>query len=447
MTLSAIRAEMPGTLCLSLPIVAGLAASTLLGVTDTIMLAPLGAVPLAGVGLTFSMSIIIGATVFGLISGVSMRISAAHGGRQGRAIPGMLRGGLMLGGLMGAAGGIAMVAVWPLLPLFGQPPEVLAVLFPYWCLIAAFTLPFAMLMVLKSAFEAVGRPWIGTAFAYLGAALNVPLNYVLIWGLGPVPALGLTGAGIGSLLAETLALLAAIGWWRFAPSMRRLRLRRPLDWTEVAASAREGAPMGLMYLAETGAMTVLTLIVGTFGAVALAANQVALSVGGLIYMLPLGIAQAVAIRVAQARGAGEEARLRPVVWAGLMLALIWLGAAMVVLVAGGRAIAGAISPDPEVVVQAAVIFVVFGAMQLFDGVQSTMVGALRGLSATAVAARVSMVAFWVLGIPAAWVMAHALGLGVPGVWGGWLIAQIVAGGVLVVYFLRLTGVEPARPAP
>jgi MATE family multidrug resistance protein len=444
MTLAAIRAELPGTLRLSLPIVAGLAASTLLGVTDTVMLAPLGAVPLAGAGLAFAFSIIVCASVFGLISAVPVRIGTAFGAGRGRDVPGMLRAGLVLGALVGALGALGMLAAWPLLPVFGQPAEVLAVLFPYWCMIAAYTVPFGVLIVLKSAFEAVGRPWIGTAFAYLAVALNVPLNYALIWGAGPIPPLGLTGAGIGSLLAETLATLAALAFWRFAPSMRRLRLRRPLDWAEVAAAGREGAPMGLMYLAETGAVTVLTLIIGTFGAVALAANQVAMAVGGLIYMLPLGIAQAVAIRTAQARGAGETARLRPVVWAGLALATAWLVAAMVVLAAGGRAIAAALTPDPQVVALAALIFVLFAAMQVFDGVQSTMVGALRGLSATGAAAGISTLCFWGLGIPAAWGIAHLAGYGAPGVWGGWLIAQVVASALLVARFLRLTA--PPRPA-
>lgn len=447
MSLAAIRAEMPGTLRLSFPIVAGLTAQTLLGVTDTLMLAPLGPLPLAGAGLAFAASIIVGATVYGLISGVPMRIGAAFGAGRNRAVPGMLRAGLVLGAMAGLIGALAMVAFWPLLAHLGQPPEVLAILFPYWCLIAGLTLPFAVLMVLKSAFEAVGRPWLGTAFAYLGAGLNVPLNYVLIWGAGPIPALGLTGAGIGSVLAETLALAAALAWLRFSPRLVRLRLRGGLDWAEVRAAGREGAPMGLMYLAETGAMTGMTLIIGTFGAVALAANQVAMSVGGLIYMLPLGIAQAVAIRVAQARGAGEDDRLRAVVWAGLALATAWLGAAMVVLVAGGRAIAATISPDPGVVALAAAIFVVFAAMQVFDGIQSTMVGALRGLSATGIAARASTLAFWGLGLPAAWVIGHGMGGGVPGVWGGWLVAQVVAGAVLVARFLALTRLPGAGPRP
>lgn len=445
MDLSAIRREVPGTLSLSLPIVAGLSAGTLLGVTDALMLAPLGAVPLAAVGLTSAVGLVVGATVWGLVSAVPVRIGAAFGARAGRSIPAMLRAGLALAALAGTAGGLVMLAVWPLLPLFGQPAEVLAVMFPYWCLMAAVTLPFAVLLVLKGAFEAVGRAWTGTAFAWLAVVLNVPLNYALIWGAGPVPALGLTGAGIGSVLAEVLALAAAAAWWRLAPGMARLRARGAAARTEIAAAAREGAPIATMYLAETGAITVATLIVGTFGTVALAANQVAMAVGSVLYMLPLGVAQAVALRTAQARGAGQAERLRPVAWAGLAVATVWLVAVAAGLGLGGRAVAAAITPDAQVVAVAAAILFVFALMQVFDGIQSTMVGALRGLGEAGFAARVSTFAYWGAGLPLAWVLARPLELGPAGVWLGWLVALAGAAVLLVWRFDARTrpGISPA----
>lgn len=447
MSVAAIRRELPGTLSLSVPIVAGMAAGTLLGVTDSLMLAPLGAVPLAGVGLTGAAWIVVGASVWGLVSAVPVRIGAAHGARAGRAIPGMLRAGLVLGALAGGAGVLAMLAIWPFLPLLGQPAEVLAVLLPYWCLMSAAILPFAALLVLRGAFEAVGRPWTGTAFAWLAVVLNVPMNYALIWGAGPVPALGLTGAGIGSLLSETLALAAAAAWWRFAPGMRRLRARGAATRAEVAASAREGAPMGAMYLAETGAVAVATLIVGTFGTVALAANQVAMAVGSLLYMLPLGVAQAVALRVAQARGAGEEERLRPIAWAGLGFATVWLVLVALGLGFGGRAVAAAVTPDAAVIEVAAAILFVFALMQVFDGAQSTMVGALRGLNDAAFGARVSVVAYWIAALPLAWAVAHPLGFGPAGVWLGWLVAQAGAAAVLLWRFDARTRGDAPAPCP
>ena len=436
-----IRREVPAVLALAVPIVAGLGASTLLGVTDSVMLAPLGVLPLAAVGITTAVAVILWAAIYGLLSGLSVRVGTAHGGGQNRRIPVILRHGLALGTLVGTLGSITMLSVWPLLPYLGQPPEVLSGMFPYWVALSLMLLPFSILTVFKSTFEAVDRPWLGTGVAFLAVAINVPLNYGLIWGIGPLPQLGLTGAGIASLAAETLALLAAWAFWGQARSMRHLRLRADLSLAELASIGREGAPLSLMYAAETGAMALATLMIGTFGAAALAGNQVAMSVGGLLYMVPLGLSGAVAIRVAQERGTGNTAALRPITWAALGLGTIWLSAAAIILAVYGRSVAGLITSEPEVITIAAAIFFVFAFAQVMDGVQSTMTGALRGLSDTGFPAIVSLGAYWGLGLPLGWVLAHPVGMGPPGIWAGFVIGLGLAGMLLVWRFLRQT--EPA----
>lgn len=435
---ASIWAEVPGLFALALPIVVGLAATTLLGVTDSLMLAPLGPVPLAAVGLTNAAAIIVYAALYGLLSVMSVRIGTAYGAGAARTIPAILRNGLALGAVAGVGGALVMGAIWPLMPLFGQPAEVLEAMPAYWAAMSLLMIPFSILTVFKSTFEAVGRPWVGTFFAFTAVVLNVPLNYALIWGVGPFPMLGLTGAGIATVTAESIALAAAWMYWQRAPSMRRLRLRRPLDTATIRATAVEGAPLGLMYVAETGAVAVATLIIGTFGTVALAGNQVAMAVGGVLYMVPLGMAGAVAIRVAQENGAGNIAAMRAVGWAGLGVATLWLSTCALFLALAGGPVARAIAPDPGVAATAAAILGVFALMQVFDGVQSTMLGALRGLSDTAWPAKLSMLAYWGVGLPMAWVFAHWLGFGPAGVWLGWLVALAGAGALMVQRFHRRT---------
>jgi multidrug resistance protein, MATE family len=433
------RAEIAGIVSLSVPIVVGLGASTLLGVTDSIMLAPLGPLPLAAVGLTLAVAIILYAAIYGMLQTISVRVGAAHGAGDGRAIPLILRNGLALSALVGVGGALVMGLLWFALPLLGQPPEVLAEMPGYWLAMSALLVPFSVLLVFKSAFEAIGRPWLGTGFAFVAVVVNVPLNYALIWGAGPLPALGLVGAGIGSLLAESVALAVAWVWWVRAPSLRRTRLRRPLLGAEMASVAREGAPLGALYVAETGAMAVATVIIGTFGAVALAGNQVAQSVGALLYMVPLGIAGAVSIRVAQAAGAGQAARLRGVAFAGLVLAVVWLSASAALLGFGGRMLAASITDDPAVIGVAVTIFAVFATMQIADGVQSTMLGALRGMSDTGWPAMVSIIAYWGAGLPLGWVLSGWFGPA--GVWAGFAVALFGAGAALSWRFLRKTGLR------
>lgn len=447
----AVRAEVPALFALAVPIVVGLAAASLLGVTDSLMLAPLGPVPLAAVGLTMSVAIILYAAIYGMLSALSVRIGAAFGAGEQRRIPLILRNGLALGAMVGVAGSAVMGAVWLALPYAGQPPEVLAAMPGYWAAIAAMMVPFSMLLVFKATFEAVGRPWLGTGFAFVAVAVNIPLNYGLIWGIGPLPQLGLTGAGVASFLAETVALAVAWTFWARADSTRRLRLRRALQRGEMLSAAREGAPLGALYVAETGSMAVGTVMIGTFGTLALAGNQVAMAVGGLLYMVPLGVAGAVSIRVAQARGAGASAAaglpeslaagagLRPIVGAALLVVLVWLCGSAAVLGLFGPEIAGLVTDDPGVVAVAASIFLVFAVSQIADGVQSTMLGALRGMSDTGWPACVSIVAYWAVALPLGWGFAHGLGFGPAGVWMGFVTGLFAAGAALTWRFLRRTG--------
>jgi MATE family multidrug resistance protein len=272
-------------------------------------------------------------------------------------------------------------------------------------------------------------------------AINVPLNYALIWGIGPFPQLGLTGAGLASFLAEALALGAALLWWRYAKSMRRLRLRRPVDRREIGLTLREGAPLGAMYLVETASGSVATLMIGAFGTVALAGNQVAQSIGSLLYMLPLGVAGAVAIRIAQERGAGNAGALRPIALAAVSVAMLWLVPAALVFTFRGEAIARLIIDDPEVIALAAMIFLAFAPMQISDAVQSAMLGALRGLSDTAWPAAVSAIAYWPVALPLGWMLAHWGGMGPAGIWAGFILALAGAGTALTIRFWRKTSVD------
>lgn len=441
-----IRAEMPGILRLAVPIVAGLSASTLIGVTDSLMLAPLGPVALAAAGLAGAVALIIYAALYGLLSALSVRIGQAWGAGEARRIPLILRNGLALGALAGLAGALVMGASFLLLPWLGQPPEVIAAVPGYWAAISLFMIPFALLTVFKASFEAIDRPWLGTGFAFIAVAVNVPLNYALIWGAGPLPELGLLGAGIASVLAESFALALAWAFWRGAPSMRRLRLRRALTLSEIGASLREGAPLGALYVAETGAMAVAVAMIGTFGTVALAANQVANAIGALLYMLPLGVAGAVAIRVAQEQGAGNAAALRPIAWAAIALATLWQAACAAALIFGAGVIAGLVTADPAVIAAAAAILFVFAPMQIVDGIQSTALGALRGMSDVAVPAAVSILAYWVIALPLGWVLATRGGMGPPGIWAGFLAGLILAAAILLWRFLARTSADlPSAP--
>jgi MATE family multidrug resistance protein len=439
----AVWSEVPGILSLAVPIAMGLAVTTVHGVVDAVVLGPLGAVPLAAAGLAAAMSLIVVSASWGVLSAVAIRAGAAQGARQRRRVCEVLRNGLALALLVGLGAAATMGFLWFALSPLGQPAEVLAAMPLYWALMSLVLVPTSVSTVFRCTWEAVGRPWLGVAFAGLSLGAKVPLTVLLVHSAG----LGLIGAGLATLLAESLAALGAWAYWRRARSMRRLRLRRRMAWSEVASCAREGAPLGALNVAETGAMAVITLMIGTFGAAALAGNQVALSVGGVVYVIPMAVSGAVALRVAQEQGAGRSDRLRPVAFAALGLALLCLALIGSAFWWGGAAIAAAIASDPAVVQAAAVIFAVFAFTQLGDAVQSVMLGACRGLSDTAFPASVSTVAYWAFGLPLGWLLATWGGWGPAGVWMGFLAALAASGAILTARFLARTGAGLRGLAP
>lgn len=140
--------------------------------------------------------------------------------------------------------------------------------------------------------------------------VNIPFNWVLIHGIGPWDGFGLLGAGLASLLAQTVSLLIAIAYWRLSRKMVVHRTGTPIKHADVAIQFREGSPLALGYAGEGGAFSVAGLMVGLFGASALAANQIVGSINSLLYMVPLGASAAVAIRIGQAIGEDSRHRLR-----------------------------------------------------------------------------------------------------------------------------------------
>lgn len=436
--IAAARSEVGPIVRLAVPVILGLAASTMLGVTDTIMIAPLGTVPLAAASLVGSVIIVYYACMWGLFSVVGVDIANAHGAGDPRRIAAATRNGIVTGALVGAAAAATMLALLLAVPAMGQPPEVVAILTPYWVLMALLLIPFAILLVFKQLFDAIDRPWVGVGFALVAVLVNVPLNAVLIYGLFGLPALGLTGAGVASLVAETVG--AALAWlvWRRARFTRRMRVRAPITRAKVAGAAAAGAPLSVAAMGEAGAYALAGLMLGWFGAAALAANQIVNAVGTVLYMLPLGMSTAVSIRIGQAAGAGETERLRPIALAAIGLVACWaLGAAILLSLVGG-AIAGALSADVEVIAIATAMFTVVALMQVVDGIQSTALGALRGLMDTTFPSVFSILAYWGFALPASYVAAFVLGLGPPGVWLGFAAGVSVAAVVLPWRFVRLT---------
>jgi len=433
-TPAATRAEVRPILKLGVPLMIGLASATLIGVVDTIMIAPLGTVPLAAAGITTAILIVLISALWGVVTVVGVRIATEEGGGDHVAVSDHIRNGLALAVLTGGLGALLMVAVFPLLGPIGQPETVIDILLPYWASMALWLLPATMFFVLKSLFDAVGKEWTGVGFGYLGVVVNIPANYLFIhvWGLG------LLGAGLASVLSQTVSLAAVWAYWRFSPSMAAFRQPATVRWSKVRRLFVESLPISIGYAGEGGAYAFLGIMLGWLGATALAAHQVVNAVAGIAYVIPLGLASAVSIRVGMAMGGATKERLRPILKATLLISVVWQSATALIFIAGGAIFAAALSDDPEVVSLATTLFIVVAILQIADGIQGTALGALRGMMDNTRPTVITLLAYWPLALPAGYLFGFVLGYGAVGVWAGYVLGLTVAATALPMRFWALT---------
>lgn len=404
---------------LSFPIVISLAAATLIGVVDTVMIAPLGTLSLAAASVTNSIIIIFYSGLYGFVSAIGVRMAEARGRQSPQALSAATRTGLRVAVVSGVIGAGLMLAIRPMLPFLGQPPEVIALLGGYWTAMSLYLIPFTVFYALKALFDAIDAPWVGVGLAFVAVVVNVPANWLLIHGIGAWEGWGLVGAGIASLLSETVSLVLAWIIWRKARMTRDARLPTSPSRAESKVQLTQGSTISVGYIGEGGAYAFAGLMMGWFGAAALAAHQIVSAVAGVLYMVPLGVSIAVSIRVGQALGADQRSRLKTIGLAALIVIISWMATVMCGLLLGGGTLARALSTDPEVIALATSMLVVVAAMQIADGVQGTMLGACRGMMDNLVPVAITMVSYWVIALPIGYMLGFVWGLGPNGVWIGY----------------------------
>lgn len=425
--------ELRLTLALALPMIVAQLSQMLIGITDAAMIGRFGTVELAASAFTggvFGLFYIVG---IGLLLPVGVFTARDHGAKDDAGCAAWLKHGKVMALLAAGIGFVLLVLLSTQLHRFGQPPEVVAVMRPYFLLCSLSLIPVFYFQVQRQYLDALGRPWIGTSIMLADVALNALFNWVLIWGHWGAPALGLTGAGLATLLVRTLAVGIIAIWLRREPrAAGRLEGRRFREMLHL------GVPAAGSLLFESGAFAAAMLMMGWLGATALAAHQVALSCAAFTFMVPLGLSMAVSIRISKARGAGRTEVLRPIGFGVLGLTGVIMLTFAAVFALGGTALARGFTPDPDVIALSAQLLVVAAIFQLFDGAQVVSAGALRGLTDVKVPTVITFIAYWVLSLPVAYGLAFHTRLGPIGIWTG-LASGLACAAVLLAWrFHRLT---------
>ncbi len=409
------------TAALALPLAAGQVSQIFISLADTLMVGRLGVLPLAAA--TFANNVLYVPFIFGLglSMAISIRVSQARGANDRPAARAALRHGLYLALGVGILTMLAGWSIQPFLGLFRQDPEIVRAVPRYFLLVAASMIPALGAMAVKNHADAMNKPWPAFWIMLSAGVLNVLFNWMFIYGNLGAPRMGLDGAGVATLLAR-VAMLAAMIWWcvraRAVREWVPTHWFRPPDWPAVRDLIGVGLPASLQLLAEVSAFVMVTLLIGTLGPAALASHQVAMTCAATIFMVPLGLSMALTVRMGEAWGASEWTRLRFIIGSGWGLALAFTACSATGFLLFNQTIAGWFLTEPTAKALTASLLLVSAAFQVSDALQVSAGGALRGLGDVKVPALLAFVAYWVIAIPAGWLLAFRAGLGVAGMWWG-----------------------------
>ena len=419
------------------PLAIGMLSYTFMGVTDTLLMGRVGTTALAGVGLATTCVWLCLAFFRGVVTGTQSVVAAADGAGDG----GRIRSAASTGAVLGLSAGImaGLIVAWvmaPLVPLVSGEAEVGATAQRYLS-VRCFGLPFALLAFgLESTLQGLGdtraRMWVSVA----GNALNVVLDLILIFGVGPVPAFGEAGAAAATACSS--ALMAVLYSIRY---VRRVRpLARP-SWAVLKNILSLGWPAGMQGLIEVGAWTLVSVVVAQVGSVHLAAHQIALNVVSVSFLPGYGISEGGAVLVGRYLGAGQPGTADTALRSARRLALWVMAAFGVIFLVGGRWLAQAFNNDPAVVEVTASLLMLAALFQLADAVAMVHLCALRGAGDTRFTLILSSAASWGLTVPLTLGLGLGLGWGAVGLWLG-LTAEIAA--LAGVTWWRVNGLASGR---
>ncbi len=425
---------------LATPVVIAKLSFTAMGMVDTAMVGRLGATEQGAVGIATTYMFTLFVFGLGVLGVVNTYVSQNHGAGRRRACGLVLGQGLRLAVAMGAVTLAALFLSAPLFSWAGLSDGVASSGYEY-LFYRSLGLPGVFGYWAYNGFmEGLGRTRTAMKLTVVGNLINIVGDYLLIFGPGPFPQMGVAGAGLATAVANLVMLGCFVAvvhrprgpFAAFGPEL----VRRPLHGPTVRRMLRTGLPMGLQFFLEIGAFLVFSVMVGWVGDVALAANQVALRLMSFSFMTTWGIATAATTLVGRYQGEGRPGEAMAAGRRALVLSLIFTGACAVLFIGGAGPLVRVFTPDPRVAAIAVPLLLVAAVFQVFDGINGVSYGALRGAGDTRWPMWVVVGINWSLGVPLVYLLTVTAGLGALGAWLGMGLMMAVQATALWRRFAR-----------
>ena len=422
---------------LAYPVVISQLGHTLVGLSDSIIIGHTGKVPLAAVSLgngLFSVFMVAG---IGMSYGLTPLIAQENGRGNKNAIGHLLSHSIIINMVVGVVLSAVIYFGSSHLSFLHQEGDVAEQARPFLRFLGFSFIPLMLFLSFKQFAEGLGFTRQAMNISIIGNVLNVLIGITLVYGLFGLPRMGVIGVGIATftdrMIMGITMMVYVLRSRRFRPYLRSFGFKA-VKLASIKKILGIGTPVAMQYLFEVSAFSGAAVMVGWMGAAELAAHQIALSLAAMTYMMASGISAAAGIRSGNNFGKKHFGELRLSAIASYHMVILLMGGAALLFTVGNQLLPSFYIQDPEVIRIASKLLIIAAFFQLFDGMQVVGLGILRGLGDVRIPTLITLLAYWVLGIPLGYFLGIKLGYGVEGVWWALLLGLLVASVLLFVRF-------------
>ncbi len=423
---------------------------TFVAFADNIMVGQLGTAELAAVSLGNSFIFIAMSLGIGFSTAITPLVAEADGAGNRADGKSALKHGLLLCTLLGLTLFGIILLCKPLMYLMEQPPEVVELAIPYLNLVAFSLVPLIIFQAFKQFSEGLSQTRYPMYATIIANVVNIVLNYLLIFGSFGFPKLGIIGAAIGTLASRMIMVLYI---WYLLKSKKKFQDYvtgfnfRKIEKKVMNKIISLGFPSALQMFFEVAIFTAAIWLSGVLGKNAQAANQIALNLSSMTFMVGMGLSVAAMVRVGNQKGLHNFGELRRIAQSIFFLTLL-LEIVFALLFLIGRDWLPTIYLDvddlanrqdnTEVILLAARLIFVAAFFQISDGIQVVVLGALRGLQDVKIPTFITFIAYWLIGFPISYYLGLFTELGSTGIWIGLLSGLTASAIMLYIRFNYMT---------
>ncbi|MGY6557996.1 MAG: MATE family efflux transporter [Nitritalea sp.] len=439
------------TFLLAYPVMLSQLGQVLVGVADSMMVGRLGAEPLAAASLANSIFFVVLMFGIGISMAITPLVAMADGRGRKNRIARLFRHGFVINFGAGIVLLLFILLSSPLLLHLNQPEAVVEMAIPYLAIITFSLLPFMVFQTFKQFTEGLSQTKQAMYITLACNALNVFLNWLLIYGNWGAPEMGLNGAGWATLISRVLMalMIAYYVWWspRYKTYNINFRFQR-FSFPMVSKMLQIGIPTGFQFIFEVGAFSTAAIMMGWIGVNALASHQIAINLASISYMMASGLSAAAMVRVGNQLGQRDIPGLRDAGFTVFLMTAAFMSFSAVCLILLREVLPALYIDDQQVIQMSASLLIIAGMFQLSDGVQVVGLGALRGMADVKIPTIVTLIAYWVIGLPLGYFFAFPLGMEEKGVWYGLLTGlSLTACGLLYRFHSLSKRLASAKELP